>query len=302
MKSNDIAVIGSLNYDIIIKQDRLPKIGETILVEKVTMVSGGKGANQAVQCSKLGLRTKMLGMVGNDYFGDYLINNLDQYKIDTNYIKRSDKGTGLGIVNSFENGELLSTVYSGANYSLDKSYIDSVEEIIINSKIVILQLEIPKDIVEKVIRIASENQCEVVLNAAPSKAISLSSLKKVNYFVVNEEEANFYTNIQIRSIDDAKTAIVKLNDITGNTIVITLGSKGSLLYDGKNMIFLDPYDTKVVETTGAGDSYVGALAYGVLCGYDLKSLGLFSSKASSLTIKNVGAQESMPTLEEVKAI
>lgn len=302
MENYDVTVLGSMNFDMIIGQERLPKIGETILVDNINMVAGGKGANQIVQCSKLGLKSCMLGIVGSDYFGDFLIDNLNKNNVETKYIERAKKTTGIGLVNSFPNGELLSTVFTGANYEVDIDYIERISPILKNSKIVLLQLEIPRKVVEEVIKTAFDFDCYIILNAAPGMYLSDDTLKKIDCFVVNEEEANFYSSEEVSSISKAMSVLDILYEKTEANIVITLGSSGSVLFDGENKIEIPPYPTEVIETTGAGDSFVGSIAYGILNDYDLEKAGKFASKASSMTIRNIGAQESMPTLSQIKSL
>jgi ribokinase len=299
MKNNKVAVIGSLNYDIVLKQDRLPEIGETITVDGVDFCAGGKGANQAVQCAKLGLETYMIGSVGNDHFGTMLLNSLKKYKVKTDYIGLAPTNTGLGIVNSFPDGRLLSTISTGANYSLTVEDIERAEAIIKESQIVILQLEIPREVVEFSIKLAKKHHCYVIVNAAPSYHLSDDAMALIDCFVVNEAEASFYANQEISTIEGALQVCDSLFKQIGDLLIITLGEKGSILYDGKNTFCFSPEKVNVVETTGAGDSYIGAIAYGLLNGLSKDEMGKFASKVSSKTVTKIGGQDAMPHLEEV---
>jgi ribokinase len=299
MENNKVAVIGSLNYDIVLKQERLAEIGETITVDGVAFCGGGKGANQAVQCAKLGLETYMIGSVGNDHFGTVLIDSLKKYKVNTDYIGLAHTHTGLGIVNSFPDGRLLSTISTGANYSLTIEDIERAEPIIKKSQIVILQLEIAREVVEYSIKLAKKHNCYVIVNAAPSYDLSENAMRLIDCFVVNEAEASFYANQEISTVEGALQYCDPLFKQIGDLLIITLGEKGSILYDGTNTFCFSPEKVNVVETTGAGDSYIGAIAYGLLNGLSKEEMGKFASKVSSKTVTKIGGQDAMPHLEEV---
>ncbi|MGN8648131.1 ribokinase [Gracilibacillus sp. HCP3S3_G5_1] len=292
-------VIGSINYDIIIKQDRLPKIGETITANSVSMCGGGKGANQAVQCAKLGLDTYMVGKVGNDHFGEELLTELKKYHVQTDFMKRADTNTGLGFVNSFPDGRLLSTIAKGANYELKIDDIKNALPLIKEAAMMVIQLEIPIDVAEYAIQVGREHGCYIILNAAPSVPISAKALKLVDCLVVNEAEASYYAQTVIETADDALAASDLLLKKVRHIVCITLGEKGSVLFDGKKKQHFPAEKVNVLETTGAGDSYIGGLAYSVLNKFTIKETGEFASKVSSKTVTKIGAHEAMPLLEEV---
>ena len=301
MKEKKAVIIGSLNYDIILKQKRLPKIGETFVADSITMCGGGKGANQAVQLSKLGGKAFMAGCVGNDKFGEELLSNLQKHNVNTDNVKLSEKNnTGMGIVNVFDDGKLIATITRGANYDITNSDIDKIKDEIINAKIIILQMEIPIEVIEYVINLASKHDVYIILNAAPACDIREDVLSKVNCLVVNETEASFYLN---KEINDVKSSIENCEELYGkikDLLIITLGENGSLLYDGKEKLHIKARKAEVTETTGAGDSFIGAFAYKLLNDSSYKEAAEFASLVSSITVTKIGAQDSMPTYEEVK--
>ncbi|MBT2733528.1 ribokinase [Bacillus sp. ISL-7] len=301
MSGGFVTVVGSLNFDIIFKQKKLPAIGETYSADNISFCSGGKGANQAVQCAKLGLKTYLVGKIGEDYFGEVLKQNLSKYGVDTTYITTVPTNTGIGVVNSIEDGSLVATIAKGANYSLTQKDIDQAETIIANSKVVILQLEVPIEVVEYTIKKAKKYNCYVILNGAPASEISEEALKMVDCFVVNESEASYYAGKEVSSYQEAEKACELLHAKVGQHLIITLGAEGSLIFNGTEKLFIPPNKVKVVETTGAGDSYIGAFAYGKINGMDLREAGNFASKVSSLTVLNIGGQDAMPTIDEVKS-
>ena len=301
MKEKKAVIIGSLNYDIILKQKRLPKIGETFVADSITMCGGGKGANQAVQLSKLGGKAFMAGCVGNDKFGEELLSNLQKHNVNTDNVKLSEKNnTGMGIVNVFDDGKLIATITRGANYDITNSDIDKIKDEIINAKIIILQMEIPIEVIEYVINLASKHDVYIILNAAPACKIKEEVLSKVNCLVVNETEASFYLN---KEINDVKSSIENCEELYGkikDLLIITLGENGSLLYDGKEKLHIKARKAEVTETTGAGDSFIGAFAYKLLNDSSYQEAAEFASLVSSITVTKIGAEDSMPTYEEVK--
>ena len=300
MKEKKAVIIGSLNYDIILKQKRLPKIGETFVADSITMCGGGKGANQAVQLSKLGGKAFMAGCVGNDKFGEELLSNLQKHNVNTDNVKLSEKNnTGMGIVNVFDDGKLIATITRGANYDITNSDIDKIKNEIISAQIIILQMEIPIEVIEYVINLASKHDVYIILNAAPACEIKEEVLSKVNCLVVNETEASFYLN---KEINDVKSSIENCEELYGkikDLLIITLGENGSLLYDGKEKLHIKARKAEVTETTGAGDSFIGAFAYKLLNDSSYKEAAEFASLVSSITVTKIGAQDSMPTYEEV---
>jgi ribokinase len=302
MSGEIVTVVGSLNFDIIFKQKKLPAIGETYSADSISFCSGGKGANQAVQCAKLGLSTHMVGKIGNDYFGEVLKQNLTKNGVDTTYISTVSTNTGIGVVNAIADGSLIATIAKGANYSLTQTDIDHAENVIAKSKVVILQLEVPIDVVEYTIKKAKEYNCYVILNGAPASVISEEALKLVDCFVVNESEASFYAGKEVSSYQDAEKVCELLHAKIGQHLIITLGAEGSLIFDGTEKLYIPPNKVKVVETTGAGDSYIGAFAYAKISGMNLREAGDFASKVSSLTVLTIGGQDAMPTLDEVNNI
>jgi len=301
-KENMITVIGSLNYDIILKQKRLPNKGETYTVDSVTTSCGGKGANQAVQCSRMGVKTALLGAIGNDIYGDFLYKQLKKCGVEVKDIKRTNESTGLGINNVLADGSLFANIVRGANFTVSKEDIDRAEEQIAKSKIVILQLEIPTEVTEYAVSIASKHKCYIILNVAPAKVITDTTFSKVNCLIVNENEASFYIGKPITDLSSALWGCEELYKKVKNIIVITLGEKGSLLFNGKDKIHVSARKVNVADTTGAGDSYIGSFAAKLLNGAGIVQATIFGNIAASITITKTGAQTSMPSMEEVQSI
>lgn len=295
-----IGVIGSLNYDIIIKQTRLPKLGETFFADNVFFAGGGKGANQAIQLAKLGVETTMYGAVGKDFYGQHMINSLNEYGVSTKKIKIFEKATtGLGFVNSFKDGGVTATVAPGANYLIKKSDIEN--DIFQENQAIVLQLEIPQDVVDYCIEKAEKNNIQIFLNGAPARKIEDEVLKKVDYFIVNEVEAGQFLDLEIKSIEDAKSAIKKFDKLIKKGTIITLGEKGSVISDKNSVWHISPLKVKAIETTGAGDSYIGGFVYKILSGNSFKESCEFASLVSAITVTKIGGQDSMPFLKEIES-
>jgi ribokinase len=301
-KESRILVIGSLNYDIILEQERLPEKGETYTVDRVTTGGGGKGANQAVQAAKMGIKTTMFGALGQDPFGDYLHRQLAAYGVDTTQIRRVSESTGLGINNVLPDGSLYANIVRGANHTLTTSDITNLEPEIARSAIVILQLEIPVDVTETAIMLAHKHGCYIILNAAPALPISANALAMVDCLIVNEKEASYYVEAPISQVEDALAYCPALHERIRDLVVITLGVNGSVLYDGKNKVLIPIREVQAVDTTGAGDSYVGAFAARIVTGTSYVEAAVYATLASSITVTRPGSQTSMPTALDIQAL
>lgn len=294
-----VTVIGSLNYDIILKISRLPEKGETLPAEDATFSSGGKGANQAVQAAKLGVPTYMVGCVGDDVNGQLLIDTVSGYGVHTEFIKRVKGPSGMGVVNAMEDGSVFATIVRGANFRISKSQIDEIEDLLQETKILILQMEIPQEINQYAIDKAKEKGCLVLMNAAPAEQISEEYLKKIDILVVNEVEAAFYLGEEMNSIEKAMEGAEKLCKRYGNSCVITLGKEGAVVCDGEKTSFIQSKKVPAVESTGAGDSFIGGMSYALAQKMSLKESCEFATRCSAVTVCRYGAQPSMPALEEV---
>ncbi|MGI6004877.1 MAG: ribokinase [Christensenellales bacterium] len=303
MADKKITVVGSFIYDMIFSLGRLPHKGETYMADQVTHASGGKGANQAVQCAKLGAQTYMVGKLGEDYFGQFMRGTLRGYGVDTRYVGRTDQvGTGIAAVLGLPDGSIHAAIVPGSNMALTKEDIDAAADVIWSSDIVIFQMEIPMPVNEYAIEMAHDAGACVILNAAPAARMKPEVLKMVDYLVVNEVEAGFFSGADIHTVDDAARHAPKLLLMCGGTLIITLGRNGSLLCrrDGTFRHFAPSGAVKVVETTGAGDSYIGAFAVKKLADCSDEDACAFATLVAERTISAPGAQPSMPTLREME--
>ena len=295
-----ITVIGSLNYDVILKIPRLPFKGETLTANGATFSAGGKGANQAVQAAKLKTPTYMVGCVGTDASADFLVNTAKEYGVNVDYIRKVPGSSGMGVINAVEDGSVYACIVRGANFGVTREDVDNAMPILKESGVCILQNEIPVEIIVYAIDKAKEAGCTVVLNAAPAIELPEECLSKVDILVVNEVEAEFYCHEKIDSVEKAKTEIKKMAEKYNNNVIFTLGKDGAVAYENGTIEFIPAMKVDAIETTGAGDSYIGAVSHSIIEGKSLIEACKFATKCSAITVCRIGAQPSMPTLEDVE--
>ena len=303
-----ITVIGSLNYDVILKIPRLPFKGETLTANGAAFSAGGKGANQAVQAAKLKTPTYMVGCVGTDASADFLVNTAKEYGVNVDYIRKVPGSSGMGVINAVEDGSVYACIVRGANFEVTKEDVDNAMPILKESGVCILQNEIPVEIIayaidkakEALADKAKEAGCIVVLNAAPAIELPEECLSKVDILVVNEVEAEFYCHEKIDSVEKAKTEIKKMAEKYNNNVIFTLGKDGAVAYENGTIEFIPAMKVDAIETTGAGDSYIGAVSHSIIEGKSLIEACKFATKCSAITVCRMGAQPSMPTLEDVE--
>lgn len=296
-----VIVIGSLNYDIIMKIPQMPKLGENMLASQVSFGAGGKGANQAVQAAKLGVKTYMAGCVGTDSMGDFLVNTMKGYGVNVDHIRRTEGYTGMGLVNSLEGGGVFATIAKGANFEMTKEDIDRMEPLMDEAALAIFQMEIPQELNRYAIAKARAHGCRVLMNAAPAAPFSQEDIRNCDIFVVNEVEAGYYAGKTIGTMEEAKTLALSMASRLGNTVIITMGSEGAVAADKGAVRQIPSLKVPAVETTGAGDSFIGGVSYGLLSGMDIFEACTFATRCSAVTVCRPGAQESMPTLEDLAA-
>ncbi|PAF39208.1 hypothetical protein CHH58_00710 [Terribacillus saccharophilus] len=299
--TKQVAVIGSLNYDIIVKQQRMPHKGETFIADTLIQGPGGKGANQAAQCAKLGLPTMMIGKVGQDRFGDALVGSLTAIGVDTSHIKRIGS-TGLGVVNVMPDGDYYSSIIKGANELITIQDIDEIMEELKEAAFIILQQEIPQRVTEYVIERFKDSEIQIVLNNAPARTIPTDVLQFVDLLIVNESEAAYMTGKPVTTVSEAEDIGKKLQKITGNTVIVTLGKEGSIAVSNEGSSYFPAKKVKAVDATGAGDSFIGALVYGLSESLSLEECMKFATEVSAKTVMQEGGQDSFPTKAEMSRI
>ncbi len=294
-----IVVIGSLNYDIILKSQRRPEKGETMTVDQASFSAGGKGANQAVQSAKLDIPTYMVGCVGSDVQGAHLLETAKKYGVNTDYIRTVTGPSGMGIITALEDGSVFASIVRGANYAIEKEDIDRAEEVMREAELVVFQMEIPQEINAYAIEKAKACGCKVLMNAAPAQDMPTEIMRKCDIIVVNEVEAAFYMNEEMNTPEKAVEKINEMAREFDSNIVITLGAAGAVVCENGQTTFIPSHKVEAIETTGAGDSFIGGIGYGLLHGMTLTKACEFATSCSAITVCRLGAQDSMPVLNEV---
>lgn len=287
-----IAVIGSISTDFVVTTECIPKEGETVVGESFQTFFGGKGANQAIAMSRSGLDVFMLGAVGDDLFGRELLNNLKKNKVSVEMVHAlKDIDSGSAHI-QLMNGDNRIIIVAGANAEVSVMLIKPYSEKLKEMDMVVLQNEIPMETIQWVIDFCFEHQIKVLYNPAPVKEISESYLQKVSYLTPNEHEAKLLFKNQPLS-----EALKKYP----NKLIVTLGEEGAVFFDGQEEVILPAKKVKnIIDTTGAGDTFNGYFAKGILEGHSIKESLRLGNTASSLAIQVKGAQDGIPTYEEVE--
>lgn len=297
-----IVVIGSSNTDMVIRTKNLPRPGETVLGGTFFMNAGGKGANQAVACARLGGAVTFVCKTGNDVFGHQAYQLFDDEGIDPSYVFSDPKNpSGVALILVDDNAENSIAVASGSNSNLVTADIDNSLDAIENSEIVLMQLEIPLKTIEYAAQIAKSRGKMVILNPAPAptEPLPLSILKNIDLITPNETEAELISGIPVVDETSAIAAAKRMAELGVKKIIITMGSKGAMLYEDGEAELIPSIRVKAVDTTAAGDCFNGALTIAISEGRSLKDAVLFANRAAAISVTRPGAQVSMPYRHEV---
>ena len=294
-----VVVAGSINMDLVTVCERAPKGGETLFGKEFFQVPGGKGANQAVAIGKLGTQVTMLGKIGNDSFGKDIVASMKNSGVNTEYIENSASSTGIAKIIVEANGQNRILVVSGANMDVDRAYIDRHIDVINDSDILVTQLEIPIDTVEYVLKKAKEAGKITILNPAPAAQLNDEIIKNSDIIIPNESELGIITSMPTNTLKEIEAAAQKLLNMGVKELIVTLGSQGSLHLNKKGSTIHSAYKVNAVDTTAAGDSFIGGLVKNIQDD-NLDEAIEFATKVSAITVTRKGAQISIPTIEEVE--
>lgn len=295
-----ITVIGSLNMDLVIHAPRIPALGETILGSGFMTAPGGKGANQAVAAAMLGGKVSMAGCVGNDIFGKELLQNLSRSNVNIENVEVVDHTpTGIAMI-TVKDGDNFIIVDPGANSMLTPVMIDHIENLIKRSFMVVIQLEIPLETVERAVTHAKKHEVKVLLNPAPARSLPDELLAKIDIITPNEKECELLTGMPVNNIEEAKIALRYLIGKGIEQVIITMGSAGIVYNDGKEILHKPAHKVTAVDTTAAGDCFSGALAVAFSEGKSIDDAVSFANIAGALTVTKKGAQMSLPSREDVE--
>lgn len=301
-RSPNIVVIGSLNVDMIVKSDKFPEKGETILGQHFSTAMGGKGANQAVALARLGAEVSLIGAIGRDDFGKKAIANLKHEGINTSFITVIDNvETGVACVQLSANDNRI-TVIPGANFQLHPTHIDQAERILEKADAVLLQMEIPLETLTYAVKKVKKMGKIVILNPAPAVKLSKDILSHVDFLTPNETELQILADESIGNQGTHSNSAQQLLEMGVENIIVTLGAQGATYYTVNGVEKSFPaHFVNVVDTTGAGDAFNGGLTYALARGKTLDEAVTLAVKVGSLAVTKLGAQEGMPTSKELKS-
>lgn len=301
MNTRKIVVIGSANTDMVVKSNKLPLPGETILGGTFFMNAGGKGANQAVAAARLGGHVTLVAKVGNDIFGKQTIDGLRKENIITDHVfvdEETPSGTALIMVN--EEGENCIVVAPGANARLLPADIERVNNIA-DAAIILIQLEIPMETIAAVAKMAKTNQQKLIINPAPARPLGDELLNGLFLITPNETEASLLTGIKVVDTETASQAAdIFLNKGVQN-IIITLGKQGAYFQNNKLKFKVDAPVVQAMDTTAAGDTFSGALTVAITENRNWKEAVEFAVKAATISVTRMGAQASVPYRSEIES-
>jgi ribokinase len=285
-----IVVVGSINMDLVVRAPRHPQPGETILGTSFQTFPGGKGANQAVAAARLGGEVYMVGRVGDDDFGKSMLATLQDASVDTRFVLVSEKSaSGVALITVSDAGQNNIVVVPGANALLTQADVQAAESVFQGAAIVVCQLEIPLPAVREAARLAHAYGAAFILNPAPAQLLDPPLLSQVDYLIPNEQELALLTGM-----DNTSLAINAIRDLGMKHIIVTLGSEGALVMDQGEVYRLDAYPVAVIDTTAAGDAFVGAFAQALAEGKDGLAAAAWGNAAGALTVTRSGAQPSLP--------
>ena len=297
-----IVVVGSLNMDLVMRTPRVPAAGETLTGHGFDTLPGGKGANQAVACARLGGRAAMIGLVGDDGFGAALCQGLGADGVDVAGVRRTAAaGTGVAVILVEDSGENRILLAPGANGLLRAGDIDRAAAQIRGAAMLIVQLEIPMDAVRRAVAIAHEAGVPVLLNPAPAADLPEGLLAQVSLLVPNETEAALLSGLPGRGAAGALAAARVFRKRGAERVVVTLGELGALVVDADGERHLPAQVVRAVDTTAAGDTFIGALAVALVEGQGLDAAVALGQRASAVCVTRPGAQPSIPHRHELRS-
>ena len=299
----DVFVIGSINQDFVLSVERRPAPGETVTDARLATHNGGKGANQAAGAAILGASVAFLGRVGDDGFGGPLVRSLADKGVDTTLVQEApDSSTGAAFITVTPDGENAITVAPGANRCLTAKDVDDASGSIGEAKVLVAQMEIPPEVVLRAVEVAASSGTRVLVNLAPPFEVPQALLEKLDPLVINEHEAAFLLGERVEGVDGALDAAPRLLVLGPGSVVVTLGEDGAVFSDGESAQHLTAPKVEVVDTTGAGDAFVGALAARLAADVPLKDAVAYAVRAGAAAVTEEGAQGALPTPGVVEAL
>lgn len=297
-----ISVVGSCNIDLTTTVPRLPRAGETLLGRHFLMTYGGKGANQAAMARKLGARVTMVAKVGNDLFGEYTRANLRDLGVDTTFVTRDTiQVTGVASILVDDDGRNVIAIVPGANFALTPEDVRAARDALAGADALVCQLEVPLAVTLEALRLAkAQGRAVTVFNPAPGQPLPPELVQLCDVVVPNETEAEAITGVAVHDLEDARVAAHRLLQAGARAAVVTLGDQGALVADQEGTTHIPALRVTAVDSTGAGDAFVGTLAYSLARGHPLREAARLASVAAALSVTRLGAQVSFPVRGELE--
>ncbi|MCX7078004.1 MAG: ribokinase [Pseudomonas sp.] len=298
-----VVVIGSLNMDLVTRAERLPRAGETLIGESFATVSGGKGANQAVASARLGAEVSMVGCVGADVYGEQLRAALLAEQIDCRAVTTVGGSSGVALIVVDDSSQNAIVIVAGANGLLTPEVVTGFDAVLQAADVIICQLEVPMQTVGYTLKRGRELGKTMILNPAPaSSPLAADWYSSIDYLIPNESEASALSGLPVDSLKTAEVAASRLIAAGAGKVIITLGAQGSLFANGQSFEHFPALKVKAVDTTAAGDTFVGGFASALAGGKSEAEAIRFGQIAAALSVTRAGAQPSIPTLSDVQAI
>jgi ribokinase len=299
----DVFVVGSINQDFVLSVERRPAPGETVTDARLATHNGGKGANQAAAAAILGAGVTFLGRVGDDGFGEPLVRALAEKGVDTSLVEEvPDASTGTAFITVTPDGENAITVAPGANRRLTVEDVDAASGTIGEAKVLVVQMEIPARVVRRAVEVAAANETRALVNLAPPFEVPQALLEKLDPLVLNEHEAAFLLGKRVEGVDGALSAASELWNLGPRSVVVTVGEEGAVFSQSESAEHLTAPRVEVVDTTGAGDAFVGALAARLADDAPLEDAVAYAVRAGAAAVTKEGAQGALPTPDVVEAL
>ena len=297
-----LLVVGSINMDLVVRVERIPKEGETVPGGNLNFIPGGKGANQAVAAALAGVEVSMIGRVGDDDNGRKLLNNLKSKGVKTGGIRIDDSvSSGLALISVDSNGQNSIIVVAGANGMVTVEDLKEKEDLFCESDILLLQHEIPQEAIAGAVRMANAYGTKVILNPAPYRVVPKELLKMTDYLIPNETECAELTGYSVDTEEGMNKAADYLLNLGVDTLLITLGRRGVFMVTKTSRQLIPAFSVKAVDTTAAGDTFIGSFAASLLAGGQLHEAVRYGCAAAALSVQRFGAQTSMPSKKEIEA-
>lgn len=295
-----IAVVGSSNMDLVVKSNRIPVTGETILGGDFIMVPGGKGANQAVAAAKLGAKVFFIAKLGDDIFGLQSLNNFKKEGVNTKYVLQTQEApSGVALIMVDDEGNNVIVVAPGANHKLLPDDVKAAESDIASSGALVAQLEVPIETIEFAARLANKSNVPFILDPAPAQQLRPELLNMVDVLTPNETEARILTGVEVNDRKSAEAAAQKLLERGVKNVILTMGASGYLSVGKEGKEFIAARKVTAADSTAAGDAFTGSLVVGLAKGQTLSQAALFANNVAAFSVTRIGAQPSMPTIEEI---